>query len=421
MRPRLLAAFLLAAVQLLSACSDGTAPIDPTVTSTRLLFCPGWQPDWVAFQDGDAAWSRVQVKYVGKFAEFDYDFTANRGGFAMGRTISSASIPQLSVRFGTPPELQLLSDTLTGGCTANAGKSWHGVTAGLDPDDIALVGLGSTGPQSVSASTDFAYTIDGVAAGPQTIFAQQIRVVDNQQVLAAAIIRHGVDLPDGATVPVLDFKSAEAVQPIDASVSVSGLDATPAVVSAGFFSPGSITALSYGSPALVGEGATPYRVLPPSALGAGDLQFLNVSTQANGSNRNRTVIAFFREPASAITIGDLPIAAEITTVSGTRLRARFPDDADYNQLASVTWQQSSVQIGVTMTGAYAALSTKGYDLAIPDFSAVSGFSSQWTLTAGRTAFWTTGRVGGNIELALDPTILDGGIRRVLVDFGSMRP
>ena len=220
---------------------------------------PGWQPDWVAFQDGDAAWSRVQVKYVGKFAEFDYDFTANRGGFAMGRTISSASIPQLSVRFGTPAELQLLSDTLTGGCTANAGKSWHGVTAGLDPDDIALVGLGSTGPQSVSASTDFAYTIDGVAAGPQTIFAQQIRVVDNQQVLAAAIIRHGVDLPDGATVPVLDFKSAEAVQPIDASVSVSGLDATPAVVSAGFFSPGSITALSYGSPALVGEGGIDLR------------------------------------------------------------------------------------------------------------------------------------------------------------------
>jgi hypothetical protein len=43
------------------------------------------------------------------------------------------------------------------------------------------------------------------------------------------------------------------------------------------------------------------------------------------------------------------------------------------------------------------------------------------LTAGRTAFWSTGRVGGNISLALDPTIPDGGVRRVLVDFGTFRP
>jgi hypothetical protein len=422
MRPRLSVASLLVAAAALAGCSDGTAPITPDVTATRLLFCPGWQPDWVAFQDGDGPWSNVPVKFIGKFARFDYNFTANRGGLAMGRNISSASTPQLSVRFGTPAELELLSDTLTGGCAAANGRSWHGLTSGLELDEVALVGLGSSGPQPVSASTDFAYTIDGIAAGPQTIFAQQIRTVDNQQVLAAAILRHGVDLPDGATLPLLDFKSDEVILPTDATMSVTGLAGATAVVSAGFFSQGSITALSYGSPALVGDGPTPYRLLPASALGAGDLQFLNVSTQPNGSNRNRTVISFFHEPPAApIAMGDLPIVAEMTVVSGTRLRARFPDDADYDQLASVTWQQSAVQVAVAMTGAYAALSERGYDLAIPDFSAVQGFGSQWLLTAGRTAFWSTGRVGGNISLALDPTIPDGGVRRVLVDFGTFRP
>jgi hypothetical protein len=421
MRLRIRTAQLLGIAVALSACADGTAPVDPSQSALKLLFCAGWQPAWVAVQDGDGAWSRLTGTLAGQFVEFDDTLHSNRGGVALGREISGVGIPQLSIRFGTPTELALMTDTLSGGCTISAGKTWHGATSGLDVDDVALVGLGSSTPASVSAATDYSYTLEKVGAGPQTIFAQHLHLVDNQQVIAAAILRHGVDLPDGAAVPVLDFNSAEAIQPVDGTFSVSGLAGATAVASAGFYSAGSTTAIGYGDPVLVSDAATAYRLLPSSALGAGDLQFLAIATQANGTNRNRSVISFFHEPpADAITIGDLPAVADIAVVEGTRLGATFAADQDYDQLASVSFRQSGVEVTIAMSAAYATLSSRGYELVLPDLSAVPGFGSNWVFQSGRTVLWVTSRFGGNIDIALDATVSDGSMRRVLVDFGTIR-
>ena len=73
---------LIAAV---SACSDGTLPSvpppPPPPTSVAVAYCI--QPAWVAFQDGDGAWTRAQPVLSGSNTTFRYEFSAGRG--AIGR------------------------------------------------------------------------------------------------------------------------------------------------------------------------------------------------------------------------------------------------------------------------------------------------------------------------------------------------
>src|SRR5438046_245322 len=53
--------WVLFLVATLGACSDGTLPSTPPPppppTTVAVAYCAGLEPTWVAFQDGDAAWS----------------------------------------------------------------------------------------------------------------------------------------------------------------------------------------------------------------------------------------------------------------------------------------------------------------------------------------------------------------------------
>jgi hypothetical protein len=420
MKRILLAAFGLAAASVVS-CSDETAPLasrDPQVVAS-VAFCSGNEPDWVAFQDGDGEWQRATPAHDGFKVRFEGTFSSVRAGLATGRLAASPAISNLTVQYATPAELSLFGDTISGNCGV-AARTWHGGVAGLDGTDAALVGIGSNGHEPASAQTDFKFTLRGIGAGPQAIFAERVATVDDEITVTGVILRHGVDLADGEAIPVLDFKSAEVLLPMNAAVHVGGLLGQSAVLSAGFRASGSISNVGVSQPAFVTAGATPYLAIPGSALGSGDLQFVNVTTQPNGTNSIRSVLSYFQStPLADVTVGAMSPAPVLSVVAGSshRIEARFDSQADYDQQAIVTYQQGGLLVNVIMTAAYAAETQAGFDLVVPDLSGTAGFDPAWLLQPG-TIVWTSNRTGGTIGLGIGNDATDGSVRRTLVQFGT---
>jgi hypothetical protein len=70
----------------LAACQStyGTGTGDgggtpPPPTAVAVAYCSGLEPDWMAFQDGDGVWTRVQGSPAGGKVTFSSLFSATRG------------------------------------------------------------------------------------------------------------------------------------------------------------------------------------------------------------------------------------------------------------------------------------------------------------------------------------------------------
>src|SRR6266513_1294427 len=132
--------WLLFFVVAVSACSDGTLPSapppPPPPISVAVAYCI--QPAWVAFQDGDGAWTRAQPVLSGSNTTFRSEFSAGRGGIA---TLSRAgdNMTVLSVLYGTPAELVTAGDTNPRDCGPAPAKTLLGTVAQLDTNETAFV------------------------------------------------------------------------------------------------------------------------------------------------------------------------------------------------------------------------------------------------------------------------------------------
>ena len=75
-----------------------------------------------------------------------------------------------------------------------------------------------------------------------------------------------------------------------------------------------------------------------------------------------------------------------------------------------------------MTAAYAALSANGFDLTVPELSAVTGFDPAWALqNDGNSMFWNAGRVGGTLGLGANVVPFNGARQVSTFGSGSITP
>jgi len=72
---------------------------------------------------------------------------------------------------------------------------------------------------------------------------------------------------------------------------------------------------------------------------------------------------------------------------------------------------TTADVSVSMTAAYAALVGGGYDLTVPELSGVSGFNAAWALRSTNSLRWTAVRFGGTLGLGIDPLPRDGDVQR----------
>jgi len=228
------------------------------------------------------------------------------------------------------------------------------------------------------------------------------------------ILRRGIDLPDGATLPVLDFSAPEAFAPAVPNVTLSGIGNGGAAVSTRLITStfnstfGVVTGQDIGT-------TRPYVAVPEARLLPGDLQVLFASGHGTTPNSVRSAGRFFHAVQDyTLALGaDVipPTFSTIATLPTLRLRARFVNQTEYDLRTSVSFQEDSTRlVSVSMTQDY-ALQVGVYDLVIPELTDVAGFQRRWALSQGSSLRWSAVRAGGTLDLGLDVVPFDGATQR----------
>src|SRR6266480_3300969 len=412
--------FLVAAV---SASPDGTLPSapppPPPPITVAVAYCAGLEPMWVAFQDGDGAWTQAQPTVSGSDKSFRHEFSADRGAIA---TLSRAggNMTVLSVLYGIPAELGTAGDTNPRDCGPAPAKTLLGTAAGLDTNETAFVGASFN--SRVRVSVDRTFELKGLASGPRDLLATRTTRTDGSDVITRLVLRRGVDVPDSTSLPVLDFASAEAFAPAVANVSVDGLGAESAASGTRLLTDHDelTVSLMIGPTTAV---TRPYVALPESQLLASDLQILSASVSAATTGSARSATLYFRTPTDrTLTLGAPlipPTFSTVATAPALRLRAHFVPQSEYDRSAVVVYQQGTTTfVVISMTAAYAALTGTGYDLVVPDLSGAVGFDPAWSLHPGAT-LWNAGRIGGTLGLGRDAVPSDGAVQRSVSAAGAL--
>lgn len=422
--PRAIAVGLIA-LSLLAACHDDPAaptkdPPPPAVA--QVTFCAGLEPHWLAFQDGDGAWVRAQPSTEGGRIVFRRTLSANRGGVALARQ-AAAQLTALAIQYGTPAELAIVGDTIPQHCGAPTVETLTGTVAGLGAGQVGIVSAGFASREAVQAAEDHDFELRGLLPGPQEILA--VRAMSGTGTLSSMILRRTPALPDGAAIPVLDFDSPEAFQPVPGVLTLAGRGTDEVIGITSLRTAHSQNVVTF----LAGDARAttrPFAGLPASRLEAGEMQSVTVTATPTAANAVRSATLFFRAPG-ALTLAfgapsDPPTVDVAAAAPTLRLRARFAPQADYDRQVAIAFQQGqNTTVSVAMTAAYAALNGAGYELTVPELSAVQGFDSHWALRGGEPVFWSSSRIGGTLGLGANAVPDDGATSRLGVVNGALTP
>jgi hypothetical protein len=408
-----LPALLLAAM--LAACSDAMMsppPPPPPPTTISVSYCSPFEPLWVAFQDGDGPWTHVTPTTANGNTVFEYGFSSNRGAIATVLDAAPGST-FLQVLYGAPEELTSVGISSPRVCGLAEVKTLFGTVAGVDVTDVAVVRGGFISEAVVHSGGTFA--LDVLPPGPRDILAAlATQTATGPLLLTKLILLRGIDLPDGASLPVLDFNSPEAFAPVLANVTLEGVGQDGAFVLTRLRTSNFESQFSFALPDASGP-VRPYFALPENRLLPGDLQALTVTTHGGTPNASRSVLLYFRTAVNrTLDVGPDVIAPAISTVATSpslRLSAHFtPQDEFYDRETSIFYTADGTSnVGVSMTTAY-AVTRGGYDLIVPEFSGVAGFNQAWALHAAPSVRWSASRLGGTLGLGFDPVPTNNAIQ-----------
>ena len=404
-------------VGMLAACSDNAtspspSPPPPPPANVSVAYCAGLEPVWVAFQDGNGAWTRSLPTTSNGTVVFQTTITATRGGIATA-TPSGAGITFLHVFYGAPEELETLGYTSPRFCGPPVVKTLLGNVAGLDSNEFAIIRGGSDAQTLAHAGNEFELNV--LPPGPQDILATRITRTNGRDTMTKIILRRGIDLADGATLPVLDFTSAEAFVPATASVTLSGIGVGGAAISTRLITGGFNSTFGVVTGQDIGT-ARPYFALPEAQLLPGDLQVLNASGHGATPNSVRSASRFFHAVQDyTIGLGADVVPPDFRTVATSptlRLGARLVNQSEYGRETSVSFQEDSTRfVSVSMTQNYALQVGGTYDLVIPELTGVAGFEAAWALSPTNSLRWSATRIGGTLGLGIEPVPFDGATQR----------
>jgi hypothetical protein len=328
-RPIHLAASSAALALALAACAD--TPTDPA--GGRPLAAPAraafdadatdavWSftdstsaPVWLAFQEGDGAWTRVAPRTGGDSVTYAFSVRGRGGVAVVTRSDDGGEAGyELAVYYGTAAELASLGRCQTGPGAAARGKRLTGTVAGGGMMSQSTVSMGgATGMVMPMQST---FELRNVASGPQDLVAAlstfSLDGPTPSIALSKLIIRRGLDLADGAAIPTLDFAAGEAFEPAAAGLKVEGAAGGRLATSVSYSTAGGGTAMLSA-----GLGAERYYGVPSARQRPGDLHMLTVMALPAGGEEEEDEGLSFGAHAAA------PACARCSPTSARRATAR---------------------------------------------------------------------------------------------------
>jgi hypothetical protein len=404
--------------------------------NTTWEFCTASQtPIWFAVQDGaNGTWTRVTPTGT----KFQFNITQAKGGVAYVLNVPDASVASasrnyaarmsasmrqellmrnrptsartasyaralagtydLNVFYGTQAEL---NGSGTSQCLPGAGKTVNGSVAGLSgPLQSGTVTLG---PSSASASsTTPTFQLNDVPDGAlDLIAARSTTALSGTGVtftLDKLIIRRGLNQANNSTIPVLDFGSAEAFDPVQANITIANLGTDVGYTFTSYFTAagsGSTGAALFSLPN-PGTGPFKYYGVPAAKQVAGDLHeaFVFGLPSLQSTDQFRFAGLYFKDATDrTVTLGaslNAPTVSVVASAPYARLRATGTIQAAYSKSISVSYTPETAAGNTATIGASEGyLAGSGtYDFTIPDFTAVAGWDNAYGLKAGVLTRWT---------------------------------
>jgi hypothetical protein len=343
--------------------------------------CPvAGRPVWVAAQDGANPWAHISGT-----ADV-YTFTIGSGGGGLAYVVVGTSdAATVTVQYQRQQEFTA-GGTLVF-CPSPTGKTINGAVAGTAITDIATVSLGGSLATASFGATTFQLT--AVPSGAQDLVAYRHSLVGDPE---SAIILRGENVADGGTVGTLDFNGTQAFAPATAVITVAGL-AGGETVSQGMdyqVNANCATATLYGG-AMGGPNFTASGI-PTAQQQPGDFHGLLVTAATNLTSR---VITQYFHTLAARTI-TLPTAMPVPAISSLagpykRLQAMYVLPLDYQ--GSTAWgYDDGANRSVSIAATVGYLGGQAATLALPDFSALTGWNNNWPPASSSTGNWTVSGV-----------------------------
>ena len=373
-------------------------------SGVTVSYCTADAPIWLAYQDGNGAWTRVLPNSGTN--TYQFNIASGKAGLATVDTVGTGF--DLNISYATTAEYNGFGNGF--GCGSGGGKTVNGTVANVSTMQFAQVTLGFS-TKFVLPITSSAFSLTTVAAGPQDLFASRSDATTRR--VDKLILRRALNIADGGTIPVLDFNAAEAFAPASANVTVSGLGADTAFI-ASLFNGTRGSAFGFVgtlSDYIASSGAKPYDAIPNARLVSGEMQqlFASAST-ANNANSDRSSGVFFTGTIDrTLALGPVLSTPTVTRLAGgaySRVRAQVASQTEYNRYFSADYSQSVIFRNASIIATTGYTGGGAWDLSIPDLSAATGWNPTWGLQNGTAISWNVTAQGGSIYL-LDANVTDG--------------
>ena len=401
--------------------------------NTSFEFCTVDQtPIWFAIQDGaSGTWTKVNPSASG--TKFQFNITQPKAGVAYVTNIASAGVSSasrglagrlsaslkqelllrnratrtnayaarslangydLTIVYGTQSELNGQGTQI---CLPGAGKTVNGTVAGVNAagGQAATVSLG---PSVADASAAGTFQLTDVPDGALDLVAA--RSTTNTTTFSTTvdklIIRRGVNAGNNSTLPVLDFGSAEAFDPVQGNLTIGNIGSDLALVLTSYFTAAGSGAAgaTVGGSFIPGTGPFKYFGVPASKQVAGDLHLaLAIAFPGlTSTDQARVAALYFKDPTDrTVTLGAALPAQTVSAAATTpyvRFRATGPIPAEYGKLLNIEFIQGTAarSVNITATEGYLA-GAATYDITVPDFSGVAGWDNNWGPKVGSQTQW----------------------------------
>jgi hypothetical protein len=409
--------------------SNQTATLSVTVTaassnSANWQFCASNAPLWFAVQDGTGAWTRVTPTNNA----FAFNITQTKGGVAYVQSGTGGSFT-LTVLYGLKQEL---TDASAGLCANTTEKTVNGSVAGLAAGEAASVSLGGA---LASLTSNANFTLTNVPDGNRDLIAAKtLTTISGTGITFTVnklIIRRNQNPANGSTMAALNFGAAEAFDPVTRNLTVNGAGSDFLSTSVSYVTANNALTTLYTDANLSSSATRTYFGVPAAQQATGDLHLATaVATNVSGSTANylRIFGTYFKDAVDkTVTLGPVPATATVSVLGTTpyvRLRMQWTAQTEYGKYFSAVYSQSNAAAPrttiVSATSGY--LGSTSVDLAIPDFTGVAGWDSNWGLKAGQATQWIASGTGwSSTGGVIGSPATEGGTLQIGSRIGTVTP
>lgn len=359
-------------------------------------------PIWVAKQDGPATapWTQVTASSANS-----YSFDITTQGAVAFVTQGSNNGYTLTIEYGTKGELQAKASAH---CQFPTLKTVTGTVSGFGTNnaDIVSVAFGNASPTTPPSFAAPNFTINNAPDGPRDLVGTRSSFDINNPTAGLALnrifLKRGLNPPNNGSVGTVDFGGGDAFAPDTKQVTINGIAAGEQAGANAVFITNTQTFAFLGQTLLASGSTANLFTVPSARTVAGDVHAITASAvvlSGTLASEMRLVTAAFRDPTNqTVTLGARMNAPAVTVAASApyaRLRSVAVKQSDYPDFYNASFTQVSAtprSTIITMSSAYLG-SAGSFDVTVPDFTGVGGWSNAWGLQAGVSTIWSVGMTG----------------------------